>query len=265
MKIPHWRTGASASAKWRAIAASCALALALAACGADTGLGAGDANAPERGKASAEAQAATSDLVDPRPLQGAGAVAFDPARPRLAWAAGEEVRLFDLGDGDDARRLGIGSWVGDVGFAPDGAVWVVAGAPQLWRAGERVCSAEGVEADRLFAIDDAGAVVAGYMHSDGVGMLRRQVWLDAQCGVVDEDLAPMPEGIVDSESDPGAPLGRATLRPTHPDPAELAERLSGVQLPAGAGVKQAVAVSPDGRWWVLEGAQGRTLWRRERP
>ena len=245
------------------LAVSCALA--LAACGANTDMGAGDANAPARGTASADARAAMPDLVDPRPLQGAGAVAFDPAHPRLAWAAGEEVRLFDLDDGDDARRLAIGNWVGDIGFAPDGALWVIAGAPQLWRDGALACRADGVEADRLFAIDDAGAVVAGYTHSDGVGMLRRQVWLDAQCGIVDENLAPMPEGITDSESDPGAPLGRATLQPVHSAAAELAERLSGVHLPAGAGVEQAVAVSPDGRWWVLEGAQGRTLWRRERP
>jgi len=263
MKLPDWRTGASASAKWCVLAASCALA--LAACGADTDRGAGDANAPKRGKSPAEAPAPVPDLVDPRPLQGAGAVAFDPARPRLAWAAGEEVRLSDLDNDGEARRLAIGSWVGDVGFAPDGAIWVIADAPQLWRDGALACRAEGVEADRLFAIDDAGAVVAGYTHSDGVGILRRQVWLDAQCGIVDENLAPMPEGITDSESDPGAPFGRATLQPVHPAAADLAERLSGVHLPAGAGVEQAVAVSPDGRWWVLEGAQGRTLWRRERP
>ena len=47
--------------------------------------------------------------------------------------------------------------------------------------------------------------------------------------------------------------------------AELGARLAQVQLPAGAGVEQAVAVSPDGRWWVLAGVQGRTLWRREQP
>ena len=200
-------------------------------------------------------------LIDPHPLPGAGAVAFDPAQPQLAWAAGEEVRIARLGDGTDARRMPVGAWVSDLGFAPDAALWIVAGTPQLWRDGARACSADAVEADRLLAIDAQGAVVAGYTHSDGVGMLRRQVWLGPDCAVVEARLDPVPAGVNDAEADPGAPLGRASLRRVHEPAGALAQRMAGVQLQAGAGVDRAVAVSDDGRWWVLEGAQGRTLWR----
>jgi hypothetical protein len=102
-----------------------------------------------------------------------------------------------------------------------------------------------------------------YTHSEGVGTLRRQVWIDAQCRVADERIDPVPDGITGSEADPGTPLGRPTLRPVRTPASELEARLPGMQLPAGAGVTGAVAVSEDGRWWVLEGAQGRTLWRRD--
>lgn len=241
-------------------AAAALFACLLAACGAS-----GD-------RASAAPQAAAErhpadpgpHLVDPRPLPGAGAVAFGPEQDWIAWAAGEEVRVLALGDraGAGERRVPVGSLVADLGVAPDGALWVIADVPQLWRDGAPACRAEGVEADRLLAVDGEGAVVAAYSHSDGTGMLRQQVWLDAQCDVVDERIAPLPAGVADAQSDPGAPLGRATLRALHPDPTELAQRLSAVRLPAGAGVELAVRVSDDGRWWVLDGAQGRTLWRR---
>ena len=259
MKIPHLRAGARVPAKRPLAALACALA--LAACGAANDRGTADKPAPAA--TAADAPAPKPGLVDPRPLQGAGAVAFDPARPRVAWAANAELRVFDLDRGEEERRIEVGDWIGDLAIAPDGAIWVVAGVPQLWRDGAQACRADGIEADRLLAVDDAGAVVASYSHSDGVGMLRRQVWLDAQCQVADERVEPVPAGVADSEADPGAAFGRASLQPVHDAEAELARRLSRVQLPAGAGVKQAVAISRDGRWWVLEGAQGRTLWRRD--
>jgi len=204
-------------------------------------------------------------LVDPRPLHGAGAVAFDAAGQRLAWAAGHEVRRYALDDGSEPQRLAIGHQVVDLGYAPDGVLWVIADVPQRWRDGVLQCRAGQVEAERLLAVDAEGAVVTAYMHSDGVGMLRRQVWLDSQCGVVEESLAPVPAGVTDAGADPGAPLGRDSLRIVNPEPTELAVRLEQVQLPSGAGVERAVQVSTDGRWWVLDGAQGRTLWRLERP
>ncbi|MGJ4803857.1 hypothetical protein [Luteimonas sp. SDU82] len=259
-KTPLQRRGAGVP--WLR-AATCAAAALLAACAAS---GTSDQATAQPAPAGQPADTAKAQLVDPRPLPGAGAVAFHPAQPWLAWAAGEAVRILPLdAAATGERRLDIASWVADLGFSPDGALWVIADVPQLWRDGEIVCRAQGVEADRLLAVDDAGAVVAAYSHSDGVGMLRRQVWLDAQCGVADERIAPLPAGVQDAEADPGAPLGRATLQPLHPDPADLAAGLASVRLPAGAGVSGALRVSSDGRWWVLEGAQGRTLWRLDRP
>jgi hypothetical protein len=211
------------------------------------------------------ARPALPGLVDPRPLHGAGAVAFDPTRPQLAWAAGHEVRRYALDDGSERPRMAIGSQVADLGYAPDGALWVVANEPQLWRDGALLCRASGVDGDRLLAVDAEGAVVTTYSHSDGVGMLRRQVWLDPQCGVVEDELEPVPAGVTSPDADPGAPLRRESLQVLRPGPADLEARLSQVQLPAGAGVKNAVRVSPDGRWWILEGVQGRTLWRLDRP
>lgn len=257
----HRRPGARPSLSV-ALALSAGL---LAACGTS-----GDVDSATQA-AAAPTEVRRPTLVDPRPLPGAGAVAFDPVEARLAWAAGEEVRLHRLAAVPDAaagagdRRLPVGSRVSDLGFAPDGALWVVAGVPQLWRGGAPVCRATGVEADRLLAVDGEGAVVAAYRHSDGVGMLRRQVWLDARCAVAGERLDPLPPDMAGADEDPGAPLGRSSLRPPRQDAAALARQLSRLRLPAGAGVEQAVRVSPDGGWWVLEGAQGRTLWRRAQP
>lgn len=245
-----------------------ALACALAACGAVGGGGAAmspSAKAEVAGRAADGERKARPGLVDPRPLHGAGAVAFDPAGRRLAWAAGHEVRRYALDDGSEQSRLAIGHQVVDLGYAPDGALWVVADVPQRWRDGVLQCRAAEVEAERLLAVDAEGAVVTAYLHSDGVGMLRRQIWLDPECGLVEERIGPVPAGVSDAGADPGAPLGRERLRIVRPEPTELAARLEQVQLPAGTGMKQAVQVSADGQWWVLEGAQGRTLWRLDRP
>jgi len=250
-----------------ACATTLLVALALAACSGAQAPAAGEARAAAPDGAAEAAPAPRPDLVDPRPLQGAGAVAFDADSSRLAWAAENGgVRILDLERLDGERRLGVEVEVGDVAFAPDGALWLIAaGEPQLWRDGALACRAQDVEADRLLAVDGEGVVVVRYAHGGGVGMIRHQAWLDPQCAQVDARVDPLPEGIEGSDADRGAPLGRDSLQPAHLPPAELDMRLAQVQLPAGAGVEQAVAVSPDGRWWVLAGVQGRTLWRREQP
>src|SRR5690606_41838221 len=101
--------------------------------------------------------------------------------------------------------------------------------------------------------------------SAGVGVRGGPAWLDRPCAGVEAGLERLPAGVTDAHSDRGAPLGRASLQPLRPDPDDLAARLASVGLPAGAGVKQAVLVSPDRRWRVLDGAQGRTLWRLDPP
>ncbi|MDH5835509.1 hypothetical protein [Luteimonas kalidii] len=244
---------------------------ALAAC---TGAGPASGVDPDtRDDASAEALSSGSTnvagrpmpgLVDPRPLQGAGPVAFDAAGRQLAWGSNGEVRLLAPGHEGGERRMDVGGAVGDLAFAPGGALWlVVDGVPQLWRDGAMVCAAEDTEADRVLAVDAQGAVVARYAHGDGVGMLRHQAWLDGTCARGEMRIDPLPAGVEDSDADPGAAFGRETLRRVHAPAEALAAQLEQVQLPAGAGIRQAVAVSADGGWWVLEGAQGRTLWRRE--
>lgn len=215
------------------------LAVLAAACGCargqqGTGVGADAADGASR--------AAPVPSPPPRTLAGAGAVAFDRQGRQLAWASGEQVRSLDLATGRE-RALQPGGWVDDLGYAPDGSLWILAGDPQRWAGGTRACRAVGVEAQRLLASDDAGAVVAGYAHSDGVGMLRHQVWLDAGCKVVREDTAALPAQVADAEADPGAPLGRDTLRPP----------------PAAGGAAGTLAVSPDGRWQVVTRAGARVL------
>jgi hypothetical protein len=148
-----------------------------------------------------------------------------------------------------------------VGFAPDGALWVLAGDAQLWRDGALACRAD-VEVDRLLGIDAQGAVAAGYAHADGTGMLRHQVWLDESCALSGEQTDPVPPGVSDAEADLGAPLRRPSLRPPRMSvPADGSAPLK--DWPKGA---RPIAASADGRWWVIEDAAGRALWsRRSRP
>ena len=204
-----------------------------------------------------EALNAPSIAAPLRMLPGAGAVAFDPSHPRVAWAAGEEIRTLDLVRGSESRHP-VGSWVTDVGFAPDGALWVVAGEAQLWRDGALACRAD-VELDRLLGIDAQGAVAAGYTHADGTGMLRHQVWLDDSCNVSSEQTDPVPAGVADAEADPGAPLRRPSLRPPRMSVPGNGSGPS-TDLPKGA---RPIAASADGRWWVIEDAAGRALWTRQ--
>lgn len=233
----------------RIAAASAGLlaALALVACAPAGGRQAPDAAVTDTPQAST-----AGTLVHRRDLPGAGAVAFDPAGPRLAWAAGNQVRILDLHTGAQSP-LAAGALVSDLGFAPDGSLWVIADQPARWRDGERVCRADGVEADRLLALDTQGAVVAGYSHSDGTGMLRRQLWLDPQCAVTVESTQPLPRDVQDADSDTGEPLRRASLQPPRLVPASAPH-------PPDAAQARAVAASGDGRWWVFDRDGSRSLW-----
>jgi hypothetical protein len=223
-------------------------ALTLTACAPAGGRQAPDAAA----EGAAAPQTSASTLAHRRDLAGAGAVAFDPTGSRLAWAAGNEVRILDL-QTDTQRPLAAGAWISDLGFAPDGSLWVIADQPARWREGERVCRADGVEADRLLALDEQGVVVASYSHSDGTGMLRRQVWLDAQCAVTAESTQPLPRDVQDADSDTGEPLRRASLQPPRVVPASAPH-------PPDASQARAVAASRDGRWWVFDNGGSRSLW-----
>jgi hypothetical protein len=211
-----------------------------------------DAGQPAPTGASSAPSAA---LHDRRELPGAGAVAFDPAGVRLAWASGEEARVLVLASGEQSVRP-AGSWIADLGFAPDGSLWVVGDEVQRWQGDALACSTHQVEADRLLAVDGEGAVVAGYTHSDGQGMLRHQVWLDQHCQPTQESTLPLPKAIADAEADPGAPLGRASLRPPRP-PIDQAS----IPQPADQPGATPVAVSADGRWWVFDVGGRRSLWK----
>jgi len=197
----------------------------------------------------------SSGLQNRRDLPGAGAVAFDPTGARLAWAAGEEVRVLELESGEQAVRA-AGSWIDDLGFAPDGSLWVIGDKVQRWQGNALACGTQEMDADRLLAVDAQGAVVAGYVHSDGQGMLRHQVWLDSRCHPTAESTLPLPKGIADAEADPGAPLGRASLHSPRP-------RRDEASFPNLAGMPGAkpVAVSADGHWWVIDAGGRRSLWK----
>jgi len=198
-----------------------------------------------------------SELHDRRDLPGAGAVAFDPTGKRLVWASGEDVRVLELDSGAQAVRAS-GGWIDDLGFAPDGSLWVVGDKVQRWQGDALACSTPGVDADRLLAADAQGAVVAGYEHSDGEGMLRHQVWLDPDCHQSMESTQPLPKEVTNAEADPGAPLGRASLQPPRPRVDQALLR----PLDGMPGAKL-VAVSADGRWWVVDAGGRRSLWRAE--
>lgn len=188
----------------------------------------------------------TNQALATLPLVGAGAVAFAPSGETLAWASGSSVRLRALASGEE-HAFAAGGDVTDLGYAPDGALWIVAGTPALWRDGQRVCSAPGMQADRLLGADVQGAVVAGYQHSDGVGMLRHQAWLDLRCAVVRERTDPLPRGVDDAEADAGAPMLRTSLAPARRSAA------------AGTRDRGVIAQSRDGAWQVVDTASGRIL------
>jgi hypothetical protein len=203
-------------------------------------------------------------LTDRRVLTGAGAVAFDPLRERLVWADASVLREIDLRTGKQSET-GIGRPIADLAFAPDGDLWLLAGAAILWRGGVRVCTSEDEALDRVLGVDADGVTAASYSHSDGIGPVRHQVWIDDACRREHDSLAPLPASVGDTGNDRGEPARRPTLRPPAALPAALGWNIDGQRVNANGTTltlpAPVVAVSPDGRWWVLEEGGRRTLWR----
>lgn len=204
-------------------------------------------------------------LDDRRPLIGAGAVAFDPTRRQVVWADGDKLHVFHLDNGRN-DEIRIDAQVSDLGFAPGGDLWVIAGHATRWRDGKQQCRGTGADLDRLLGSDAAGVVAAGYSYSDGIGPIRHQTWIDNDCRLEHETTEPLPAGVQDSDADPGGKPWRDSLRSPRSLPARmpwdirgdrvLADRQPPIVLPS-----KPVALSPDGRWWVFDEAGQRALWR----
>jgi hypothetical protein len=203
-------------------------------------------------------------LAERRVLPGAGAVAFDPVHRRLAWADASVLRMIDLRTGVQSET-DVGRPIADLAFAPDGDLWLLAGAAVLWRDGVRACASEDEAFDRVLGVDADGVTAASYSHSDGVGPVRHQVWIDDACRREHDSMAPLPAGVGDTGDDLGEPPRRPTLRAPAVLPETLGWTLEGARVDAnGTSLTlpaPVVAVSPDGRWWVLEEDGQRTLWR----
>lgn len=204
-------------------------------------------------------------LAERRPLPGAVAAAFHPARPLLAWADGETLRMLDLDDGT-AEATPVGQWIADLAFSPQGDLWLAADGAQRRRDGAVACRSEPYALDRLLGVDDAGVTAASYTHADGIGPLRHQVWIDNDCRLEHDTTAPLPAGVQNAADDPGDAPRRDTLRPVHALPAALPGRIDGdrIRLDDATTIGlpgHPMAVSPDGRWWVLEHEGGPALWR----
>jgi len=208
-------------------------------------------------------------LTDRRVLTGAGAVAFHPTRPQLVWAQGQGLSVLDL-DSDERSEIRVAAIVSDLGFAPDGNLWVIAGHATRWRDGAQACRSDGADLDRLLGTDAAGIVAAGYSHSDGIGPIRHQLWIDNACQLEQESTEPLPAGIRDAEADNGGKPWRDSLRSPRALPAQLpwkiqnarvlVDRQSPIVLPSSP-----IAVSADGRWWIFDEAGQRVLWRLAEP
>ena len=204
-------------------------------------------------------------LTDRRVLVGAGAVAFDPVRERLVWADAAVLRTLGLRTGVQSET-DVGQPIADLAFAPNGALWLLAGGAALHlRDGARVCASEDQRLDRVLGVDAAGMTAAGYSYSDGIGPIRHQVWVDRACRREHESTAPLPAGITDSGDDRGEAARRPTLRAPAVLPQTLGWTLEGARVRANGATltlpAPAVAVSLDGRWWVLDEGGQRTLWR----
>ncbi|MGO0999702.1 hypothetical protein [Lysobacter sp. CA196] len=222
-------------------AIACAIAL-LPACRAGAAR-----PAPVSPTASATAEAAAS----PRLLAGAGAVAFHPSRPLLAWSDGKRWHVLDL----RSRRVAdfaTDSEIADLGYAPDGDLWLVADHAERWRDDRLGCRSDAADLSRVLGTANDGLAAAGYGQSDGVGPLRRPVWIDRRCAIARYPAEPLPAGVADASADDGGIAGKDT-RPPRAVPA-------GFVAPADTPAKP-VAVSHDGRWWVGETAGRLLLYR----
>lgn len=222
-------------------AIACAIAL-LPACRAGA-----TRPAPGSPAAASTAEAAAS----PRLLPGAGAVAFHPSRPLLAWSDGKRWHVLDLHTDRVADFTGE-TEIADLGYAPDGDLWLVGDRAERWRDGQRSCRSEAADLSRVLGTARAGIAAAGYGHSDGVGPLRHPVWIDTHCGITRYPGEPLPAGVADASADHGGVDGQDT-QPPRAVP-------KGFVAPAGTSAKP-IAVSHDDRWWVGEDAGRLHLYR----
>lgn len=181
-------------------------------------------------------------------LPAQGPLSFHPQRDELAWAQGRDWHRLDLGNGR-SERFQADADIADIAYADDGALWLAAGAPQRWLQGRRTCRGEGADLSRAFGADRDGMRMASYGHDDSQGPIRHQYWLDPQCRVRRDSLAPLPAGITDSAADPGEAPDVDDAR---------AAKLRAAARPAADGT---VAVSRDGRWRVIERGGERRLER----
>lgn len=224
--------------------------------------------------AAADAPAARTDapsattapaLTQARPLAGAGAVAFDTTSATLAWADGEQVHVLNLAGGE-LTAIAAGATVSDLGYSPQGDLWIVAGHLERRRGSAVACRSRETDMQRLLGVDGEGVAAAGYAYSDGIGPVRHQVWLDDACHLQRESTAPLPHETADADADPGEAPGRASLQAPRAVPPAWMQRIDGGRLhldhgPALALPSAPAAVSPDGRWWVFGAPGQRTLWR----
>jgi hypothetical protein len=204
-------------------------------------------------------------ITQSRPLAGAGAVAFDAVSATLAWADGEHVRLLDLAGGE-VQTIPAGATVSDLGYSPQGDLWIVAGHIERRHGATVACRSRETDMQRLLGVDGDGIAAAGYAYSDGIGPLRHQIWLDEACHLQRESTAPLPDGVSDADADPGEAHGRASLHAPRAVPPAWLHRIDGDRLRFNRGPVLALpsapaAVSPDGRWWVFGAPGQRTLWR----
>lgn len=208
-------------------------------------------------------------LTDRRWLIGAGPVAFHPSRPQLAWAGGETLYELVLDSGEQ-KETPIGGSVSDLGFSPSGDLWVLAGAAELWRGRAQVCRSADLHLDRLLGVDTAGITAANYWYSDGVGFLRRQLWIDTACRLEHRTDEPLSPNIQGADEDPGGNPRRASLRSPRQLPSGLPWTVQGVRVVVDGQTpivlpSAPIAISPDGRWWVFEEAGRKVLWRLVEP
>lgn len=181
-------------------------------------------------------------------LPAQGPLSFHPQRDELSWAQGRDWHRLDLSSGR-SERFQADADIADLAYADDGALWLAAGAPQRWLQGRRTCRGDNADLSRAFGADRDGMRMASYGHDDAQGPIRHQYWLDPQCRVRRDSLAPLPAGVTDSAADPGEASG--------PDDA-LAAKLRNAARPSADGT---VAVSRDGRWRVVERGGERKLER----
>lgn len=225
-------------------------------------------SAADAGASPSASGAPSSSLTRVRALPGAGEVAFDPSSAVLGWTDGNRLQMLDLARGD-LRTIELDAAASDLGYTPQGDLWIVAGHVERFHDGASACRSREGDLQRLLGIDAEGVSAAGWSYADGIGPVRHQAWFDSACRLQRTSDAPVPTGVRDSDEDNGEAPARATLRPPHELPARSRLRIDGghlhidgetpVALPAAP-----VAASRDGRWWVLGEPGRRTLWRLDR-